>query len=195
MYSAFLLAFQYFLMLPYFIFKCNSFLFFSHFFQYLNLVFTYFTYGFSLKNYHALPLNFTKKRRFLYISHKTSLFPFGFKNDFYVICALTAVLVEYVVSDDRSFQSVDHSSEIETAVCDVPVKHLLCRLHTGIIDSLLEAERISSTGYRRKLSALINHTGYGIREIRASHTVHDNTSDCKLSLIWFTVCLTLDDRS
>lgn len=126
---------------------------------------------------------------------KTSLFPFGFKNDFYVICALTAVLVEYVMSDDRSFQSVDHSSEIETAVCDVPVKHLLCRLHTGIIDSLLEAERISSTGYRRKLSALINHTGYGIREIRASHTVHDNTSDCKLSLIWFTVCLTLDDRS
>ena len=60
---------------------------------------------------------------------KTSLFPFGFKNDFYVICALTAVLVEYVMSDDRSFQSVDHSSEIETAVCDVPVKHLLCRLH------------------------------------------------------------------
>ena len=115
---------------------------------------------------------------------KTSLFPFGFKNDFYVICALTAVLVEYVMSD-----------EIETAVCDVPVKHLLCRLHTGIIDSLLEAERISSTGYRRKLSALINYTGYGIREIRASHTVHDNTSDCKLSLIWFTVCLTLDDRS
>ena len=47
---------------------------------------------------------------------KTSLFPFGFKNDFYVICALTAVLVEYVMSDDRSFQSVDHSSEIETAV-------------------------------------------------------------------------------
>ena len=80
---------------------------------------------------------------------KTSLFPFGFKNDFYVICALTAVLVEYVMSDDRSFQSVDHSSEIETAVCDVPVKHLLCRLHTGIIYSLLEAERISSTGYRR----------------------------------------------
>lgn len=33
MYSAFLLAFQYFLMLPYFIFKCNSFLFFSHFFE------------------------------------------------------------------------------------------------------------------------------------------------------------------
>lgn len=79
MYSAFLLAFQYFLMLPYFIFKCNSFLFFSHFFQYLNLVFTYFTYGFSLKNYHALPLNFTKKRRFLYISYKNVSFSIWFQ--------------------------------------------------------------------------------------------------------------------
>ena len=83
---------------------------------------------------------------------KTSLFPFGFKNDFYVICALTAVLVEYVMSDDRSFQSVDHSSEIETAVCDVPVKHLLCRLHTGIIDSLPEKTVRSDKSHRIRYS-------------------------------------------
>lgn len=79
MYSAFLLAFQYFLMLSYFIFKCNSFLFFSHFFQYLNLVFNHFTYGFSLKNYHAHLLNSTKKRRFLYISHKNVSFSIWFQ--------------------------------------------------------------------------------------------------------------------
>ena len=82
MYSAFLLAFQYFLMLPYFIFKCNSFLFFSHFFQYLNLVFTYFIYCFSLKNYHAQPLNSTKKRRFLYISYKNVSFSIWFQKWF-----------------------------------------------------------------------------------------------------------------
>ena len=76
--------------------------------------------------FHSIP---QKRDVFCIFLTKTSLFPFGFKNDFYVICALTAVLVEYVMSDDRSFQSVDHSSEIETAVCDVPVKHLLCRLH------------------------------------------------------------------
>ena len=107
--------------------------FFSHFFQYLNLVLPI-LYTVFVKNYHAQPLNSAKETFFVYFSQNVS-FSIWFQNDFYVICALTAVLVEYVMSDDRSFQSVDHSSEIETAVCDVPVKHLLCRLHTGIIDS------------------------------------------------------------
>ena len=65
---------------------------------------------------------------------------------------------------------------------------------TNIVSSMNALES-QINDKKKELSDLINHTRYGIREIRASHTVHDNTSDCKLSLIWFTVCLTLDDRT
>ena len=47
--------------------------------------------------FHSIP---QKRDVFCIFITKTSLFPFGFKNDFYVICALTAVLVEYVCLDD-----------------------------------------------------------------------------------------------
>jgi len=68
---------------------------------------------------------------------KTSLFPFGFKNDFYVICAIASRLIENVMTNDCSFQSLDHSPEIKAAVCNVTVEHFLRRLHAGIVHTLL----------------------------------------------------------
>lgn len=64
MYSAFLLAFQYFLMLPYFIFKCNSFLFFFTLFSVFKFGFYLFYILFFVKKLSCATAQFHKKETF-----------------------------------------------------------------------------------------------------------------------------------
>ena len=89
-----------------------------------------------------------------------------------------------------SGQTVNRCSEVYTFTDIGNTAHgLICRLIAGVCcPPFSQRKRQSSTGNRRKLFILINHSDNRIRIYRTEHPVDYDRTYGKFAFIWFTAC-------